>query len=190
MQNCTFRRCFSIHFSTHKTAKRQDKKAVKRSSDSQSNTMFASLVMKPICDFYDSVYMDLDRERLQGMRKQIKVQGALWKMCCEDVFVSRFFLGGKPVSSDEFGWHNNIWRFHLTICEFVRNCHKNNVTSANFWQFTRTCLTFCSKTWIHVTSASLFPPNIIPTAGVREPPGMGWCGFWEAFRRYRRVGRN
>lgn len=50
----------------------QDKKAVKRSSDSQSNTMFASLVMKPICDFYDSVYMDLDRDRLQGMRKQIK----------------------------------------------------------------------------------------------------------------------
>lgn len=27
---------------------------------------------KPICDFYDSVYMDLDRERLKGMRKQIK----------------------------------------------------------------------------------------------------------------------
>lgn len=50
----------------------QDKKAVKRSSDSQSNTMFASLVMKPICDFYDSVYMDLDRDRLRGMRKQIK----------------------------------------------------------------------------------------------------------------------
>eukprot|EP00434_Breviolum_minutum_P001663 symbB.v1.2.001470.t1/scaffold48.1/size388161/3 len=54
------------------TYRQKDKKAVKRSSDSQSNTMFASLVMKPICDFYDSVYMDLDRERLQGMRKQIK----------------------------------------------------------------------------------------------------------------------
>lgn len=50
----------------------QDKKAVKRPSDSQANTMFASLVMKPICDFYDAVYMDLDREKLQGMRKQIK----------------------------------------------------------------------------------------------------------------------
>ena len=51
---------------------RQDKKAVKRPSGSQANTMFASLVMKPICDFYDAVYMDLDREKLQGMRKQIK----------------------------------------------------------------------------------------------------------------------
>lgn len=52
--------------------------------------MFASLVMKPICDFYDSVYMDLDRERLQGMRKQIKVRGLLLqcvvKMCLFLVF--------------------------------------------------------------------------------------------------------
>ncbi|CAK9002426.1 Ribosome assembly protein 1 (EF-2 like GTPase) (Elongation factor-like 1), partial [Durusdinium trenchii] len=54
------------------TYRPKDKKAVMRSSDSQANTMFASLVMKPICDFYDSVYMDLDRERLKGMRKQIK----------------------------------------------------------------------------------------------------------------------
>ena len=52
--------------------------------------MFASLVMKPICDFYDSVYMDLDRERLQGMRKQIKVPGALCKKC---VVKMSLFLG-------------------------------------------------------------------------------------------------
>eukprot|EP00913_Durusdinium_trenchii_P027273 g25587.t1 len=54
------------------TYRPKERKAVMRSSDSQANTMFASLVMKPICDFYDSVYMDLDRERLKGMRKQIK----------------------------------------------------------------------------------------------------------------------
>ena len=73
---------------------------MKQSSDSQSNTMFASLVMKPICDFYDSVYMDLDRDRLQGMRKQIKV-GIIFEAKC--VVKTCLFL---------FFWWEN--RYHQT----------------------------------------------------------------------------
>ncbi|CAJ1429503.1 unnamed protein product [Effrenium voratum] len=78
------------------TYRPKDKKAVRRTSDSQANTIFASLVMKPICDFYDSIYMDLDKDRLTGMKKQIQA----W----EDVDVGKLSAGATATRELASRW--------------------------------------------------------------------------------------
>lgn len=133
-------------------------------------------------------------------------RGFVKNMCCEDVFVSRFLGESRYHRTNLAGISNLEVLFdNLWICETLpwEQCHfsqflaiykkLSNICSENLGTFAR-CWKFHPGPelymYIFLSWCSPGRPNIIPTAGVHgKPPGMGWCGFWEAFRRYGPEGR-